>query len=306
MKRHQQTTAWSSRSLASAFAHNIFYYAIRIGGRSIAYFMLCFVVFFYTCLPAVRQRSSHYRLRRFGPRSFLGGFRDCFALQMEFGKMLVDRAVMGILGDFTMSATPEDIQGLTNVMNRGRGMIVITGHVGCWQLGMAGLDFLDAPKGVVMYRDEQDVDKQYFEHDGKPERPPFTIIDPRAEMGGTLEMMNILKKGGILCVSGDRNFGSPRGITSVDFMGGVIDVPMSAYKLASAMNVPMVVTFSHRTGPGRGRIWISRIIDVPEDLGRSTDAYRPYAQQFADGLGEFVTAHPFQFYNFFNMWKDNE
>ena len=89
-------------------------------------------------------------------------------------------------------------------------------------------------------------------------------------------------------------------------MDGRIDIPISAYKIASAMQVPIVVAFSYRTGAGHGRIWISRLIDVPEKMGRNTEAYRPYAQQFADGMDDFVKAHPFQFYNFFNMWVDTE
>ncbi|MBI9080497.1 MAG: lysophospholipid acyltransferase family protein [Pseudodesulfovibrio sp.] len=302
----KNNTAWSSRSLASAFAHKIFYYAIRIAGRGIAYFMLFFVVGFYTCIPKIRNRSREYRIKRFGERSFLGELTDCFRLQMEFGKMLVDRAVMGILGEFIMSATEQDKQTMTDLISQGRGLILITGHVGCWQLGMSVLDSLDVPKAVVMYRDDSDVDKHYFEHNKKTNELPFTIIDPRSPMGGTLEMMNVLKKGGILCMMGDRNFGSPNGIVDVNFMNGNINVPISAYKIASAMEVPIIATFSHRTGAGQGQIWISRLIDVPQNLGRSMDAYRPYAQLFADGLDEFVDAHPFQFYNFFNMWKNAE
>ncbi len=302
----KDNTAWSSRSLASAFAHKIFYYAIRIAGRGIAYFMLFFVVGFYTCIPKVRNRSREYRTKRFGKRSLLGELTDCFRLQMEFGKMLVDRAVMGILGEFIMSATEQDKQKLADLIAQGRGLILITAHAGCWQLGISVLDSFDVPKAVVMYKGDFDEDKQYFEHVESTDELPFTIIDPRSPMGGTLEMMDILKKGGILCVTGDRNFGSHKGIVDVNFMDGRIDIPISAYKIASAMQVPIVVAFSYRTGAGHGRIWISRLIDVPEKMGRNTEAYRPYAQQFADGMDDFVKAHPFQFYNFFNMWVDTE
>ncbi|MGL1862106.1 MAG: lysophospholipid acyltransferase family protein [Pseudodesulfovibrio sp.] len=301
MATNEKQRTWSSKSLASSFAHNIFYWAIRFGGRYIAYFMLIFVVAFYTVQPAIRNRSSEYRLRRFGQRSFLGELCDCFKLQMELGKMLVDRAVMGILGEFTMDATDQDKQTLTDLAAQGQGMVLVTGHVGCWQLGMSVLDLIDGPIAVVMYTDENDVDRHYYEH-GDKQGPPFSIIDPRGPMGGTLEMMEIIKKGGVLCVMGDRNFGSPKGMVDVEFMGGTISVPISAYKIASTMNVPIAVTFSHRTGAGHGRIWISRVIDVPEELGRRTDNYQPYAQQFAQGLEEFVAKHPYQFFNFFNMW----
>ncbi len=292
--------SWSSRSLASSFAHSIFYYAIRLGGRWIAYFMLVFVVGFYTLRPDVRRRSEQYRLRRFGRRSGIRSLADCFRLQLEFGMMLVDRAVMGILGDFIMEASDKDRRKLAKLAGQGRGLILVTGHVGCWQLGMSVLDHIDAAKAVVMYKNEGDVDKHYYEHGVRG--PSFAVIDPRGPMGGTLEMMDVLKKGGVLCVMGDRNFGSPKNVVTVQLLGGDVEVPMAAYKLASTLEVPMAVTFSHRSGPGRGRIWISRVINVPGQLGRTPDAYRPYAQEFADGLEKFIRMHPWQFYNFYDMW----
>lgn len=298
--------SWSSRSLASSFAHSIFYHAIRLGGRWIAYFMLVFVVLFYTLAPSVRSRSNAYRERRFGKRNGVEQFADCFRLQWEFGKMLVDRAVMGILGQFAMDAMDKDRQTLADLAAKGRGLILITGHAGCWQLGMSVLDHINAPKAVVMYRNEGDVDRHYFEHDDENGGPGFTIIDPRGPMGGTLEMMDILKQGGVLCVMGDRDFGSNKNTVDVEFMGDTVPMPISAYRLASSMNVPMAATFSHRTHAGHGRIWISRVIDVPEGLGRRADEYKPFVRQFAEGLEEFVHHHPYQFYNFYNMWKQED
>ncbi len=39
---------------------------------------------------------------------------------------------------------------------------------------------------------------------------PFRIIDPLGYMGGVLEMMEVLKKGEVLSIMGDRVFGSDR------------------------------------------------------------------------------------------------
>ncbi|BCS88449.1 lysophospholipid acyltransferase family protein [Pseudodesulfovibrio sediminis] len=277
-----------------------------MAGRPLAYCMLFFVVPFYTLRPNIRRRSAEYRRRRFGDRGALGQFVDCFKLHMEFGKMLVDRAVMGILGQFSLDASPEDFQTLVDLAAQGRGLILITGHVGCWQLGMSVLNKIDGPKAIVMYNNRKDVDKHYYEHDDGNEHPGFSIIDPRSAMGGTLEMMTVLKQAGLLCIMGDRSFGSTKNVVDVDFMGGTIPLPISAYKLASNLNVPIVVTFSHRTGAGYGRIWISRVIDVPENMGRNAQIYQPYAQCFAKGLEEFTEHHPWQFYNFYNMWEKEE
>ncbi len=295
--------AWTSKSLASSFWHKIFYAAIRFAGRRGAYCLLFFVVFFYTLRPSVRQRSAVYREKRFGKGSFVRSFWNCFRMHWEFGKILVDRAVMGILGEFVMTPDKEDKQQVADLSTQGKGLILLTAHVGCWQLGLSILQDIKVPLAVVMYKADSDVDRHYFEHQGAQSGPPFSVIDPSGPMGGMIEMMAVLQKGGVVCLMGDRTFGSQKGFVDVDFMGGRIALPVSSYKLASAMNAPIAVAFTRRTGPGRGRIWLSRIIRVPHLTDRETNACRPYAQEFANGLEEYVRKHPFQFFNFFNMWE---
>ncbi|WP_187170396.1 lysophospholipid acyltransferase family protein [Salidesulfovibrio onnuriiensis] len=295
---------WTSKSLASSFFHQIFYVAIRLGGRWAAYFMLLFVVGFYALHPGVRGRSAEYRRRIVGNRGFLANLWFCYRHYLEFGKMLADRAVLGILGKFRMATGAEDTELLRDLLaEEQKGLIIVTGHAGCWQLGTAGLKDIDAPKAVVLYRDTRDVDRQYYEHRNNGQAP-FRIIDPTGPMGGAVEMMEALKQGSILCFMGDRNFGDGSSGVKVDFLGGKIEVPVGAYRLASIMGTPVVVTFSRRTGPGKGEIWVSGAIQVPHGLGRNAEAYRPYAQIFADSLEEYVRSYPLQFYNFYDMWEN--
>lgn len=292
---------WTSRSLGSRFAHYIFYMTLRYAGRPCAYFMLYFVVFFYTCWPRIRAKSRPYRQRRFGHRSKLRQWLDCYALHMNFGRMLVDRAAKGILNNFNLEASLGHRQILQDLTAQGRGLILLTAHVGCWQLGLSVLDHIDIPKSVVMVRDQADVDRHYFEH-GKA-KAPFAVIDPRDVMGSVLDMLHALRQGSVLCMMGDREFGSEKSCVVVNLLGDHALIPVSPYRLASATQAPLALIFSLRTGPGRGLIWVEDIIRVPPDLGRDNAAYAPFAQQFADALDRFIVQNPWQFFNFFDLWR---
>jgi len=294
---------WNSRSLGSRFAHNIFYTAIRLGGRWPAYIMLYFVVAFYTCLPRVRERSAAYRHLRLGPRGPLQSWVDCYTLHMNFARTLVDRAVLGIRGEFWLEAREGHSQLLQALMARGRGVVVLTAHVGCWQLSMSSLEHIDAPKAVVMLRDHADVDRQYFEH-GQNCGPGFSVIDPRGPLGGVLEMLEALRQGALLCMMGDREFGSENSLVDVTLLGRSASMPASAYHLASAAQAPLAIIFTRRTGPGRGQVWVEEVIEVPAGLGRNSSAYAPFAQRFADALTSYTNFYPFQFYNFFDLWTE--
>lgn len=293
---------WSSRSIGSSWQHNVFYTLIRLGGKQMAHALLLFVVMYYVLFrPSVRNRSSHYLKRRFPGRNSFSMLWDSYLLSLGIGRTLVDRAVLGILGPGDLNVGLEGKSQLAGLLAEGRGLVMVTAHVGCWQLAMFRLGILDTSVNLLIHRDEGDVDRHFFEHSG--DKPPYRAIDPAGYLGGTLEMLQVLKNGELLCIMGDRNMGGDGGTVSVDFLGGPVKLPFSPYKLASATGAPVAVIFPYRNKSGEYTLQVAKIIRVPENLGRSANAYIPYAREFADALEKFVSENPYQFFNFYDMWK---
>jgi predicted LPLAT superfamily acyltransferase len=296
---------WSSRSVGSPLQHRIFYALIRFGGRRAAYALLFFVAWYYALFrPSVRNRSRHYLSRRFPGRGPIGRLRDDFRIAFELGTILVDRAVLGILGPGRFDVSLDGRERLQALLAEGRGLILVTAHVGCWQIGMSSLSTLGPPVGLLIHRDAGDVDRQFFEHGGGP--APYTIIDPAGWLGGTLEMLQRLKQGEVLCIMGDRVMGGDGSAVAVDFLGSAVRLPFSPYKLASATGAPVAVIFPYRSGPGRYALQVAGVIRLPGIDGKSPESFRPFAAQFANALERFVSEHPYQFFNFFNMWDLTE
>jgi len=292
---------WTSRSIGSGWQHGIFYALIRLGGRQGAYALLIFVVAWYTFFrPSVRERSSHYLKRRFPARSPWARLWDSYRLNFGIGRILVDRAVLGILGPDKLKVSLAGREELEGLLAEGRGLVLVPAHVGCWQLAMSSLSALDTRVSLLIHREEGDLDRQFFEHGGGS--APYHSIDPSGYLGGTLEMLQVLKHGEVLCIMGDRVMGGESGTVSVDFLGAPVEIPYSPYKLASATGAPVAVIFPYQTAEGGYALQVARVIRVPEELGRRAEAYRPYAAQFAEALEQFVAEHPYQFFNFFDMW----
>jgi len=82
-----------------------------------------------------------------------------------------------------------------------------------------------------------------------------------------------------------------------------VHFPVSPYRLASMQGTPIAVVFSHKTGFSRYHIELARVIRVPAELGRSNDAYAPYLRQFVEALEAFTSSHPWEFFNFHDMWQ---
>lgn len=293
---------WSSKSIGSNWQHQIFYTLIRFGGRQAAYALLFFVVLYYTLFrPSVRVRSAHYLQRRFPGRTPLLRLWDSYLLSLGIGRILVDRAVLGILGPARLNVSLFGREQLADLLAEGHGLIMVTAHVGCWQLAMSSLGVLGTPVNLLIHHDEGDIDRQFFEHGGT--KSPYRIIDPSGYLGGTLEMLQVLKNGELLCIMGDRTMGGAGGTVAVNFLGAPVDVPFSPYKLASYTGAPVAVIFPYRSESGNYALNLARIIRVPKNLGRTAGAYLPFAGEFMAELELFVDNNPYQFFNFYDVWS---
>jgi len=293
---------WTSRSIGSSWQHQSFYLMIRLGGRRAAYALLHCVVFYYVLLPSVRKKCSYYLSRRFPDARGWEAFWNCYRMTLELGKVLVDRALVGILGTEQVKVDLAGQRELLDLLAEKKGLILVNAHVGCWQVAMSALGFVSTPVNLLMQREEDDIDRHYYEHAGI--ECPYRIIDPRGYLGGVLEMVEVLKRGEVLSVMGDRMLGEDRNGVAIEFMGGTVTMPFSAYKLASATGAPIVVLFSYKTAADSYALKLYKTIRVPSGLGRGNSVYKPFVREFAASLEDFCREHPFQFFNFFDMWQN--
>ncbi|WP_051261618.1 glycosyltransferase family 2 protein [Desulfovibrio inopinatus] len=300
----RRPSRWSSKSLGSRLQHLFFYAVIRLFGVRPTYVVLAVITAYYTLWPSIRARSKAYLVRRFSNHSRIALFVYAFRLHFEFGKILVDRAAMGIQGRHHVELDDNVESTMRTLLARGRGLLVLTAHVGCWQTAMSGFELMNTRTAILLHRDAGDVDRQYFEHTGK--KAPFRFIDPLGTLGGVFEIMEELRHGAIVAMTADRVLGNERNVVSVDLFGEPVQYPYSAFSLASAMNAPVIVLFSARTGPEASRLWIGDIIEVPSGLGREAAPYVPYVQRFASCIEVYATANPFQYFNFVDIWSNDE
>lgn len=291
---------WSSKSAASAFAHGIFYFFIRCGGRWLAYLLLYFVVAWYTLITEHGRRGRYYIERRFPGSGCLSRLWHRWRLNLSFGKVLVDRATAGITGAMDMVGAQQNVKALNRLLGEGKGALILSAHVGCWQMAMSALETVKAPKYIVYRRPTEDVDKLAHEHGNSATTVSF--IDPGGPSGGIPEIMIALQHGAIVCMTGDRLFGSNRIAISVPFLGGTINVPGSMYRIAAATGAPVVIMFFPRLGDGKFKALTMDIFNV-EDRGRDLQNYRTEAERFAKALEKFCGEYRYQFFNFYDIWE---
>lgn len=291
----------TGRSMASRFKHQFVYMLIAVGGRTLAYWFLYPLVLVYCLRKSVRDKSRAYIMRRFNPRTKQKFFKHTFLLNLTFARTLVDRAALGILGQTTFNYTPQTRQMCEELVQQGKGVLMLTAHVGCWQSAVNCMQFLKKPMHVLYYRNPKDNDKMVAEHHKAV--APFTLINPAGPLGGVPEMMSALQRGEIVCAMADRVFGNPKNCVEVPFLGGKVRVPYSFYRLSAVTGAPIIMAFFPWEGKGKLTGWVFPAFTVL-DKGPHKEAYGPYAQQFMDALTQFCIKYPYQFFNYFDWWED--
>jgi predicted LPLAT superfamily acyltransferase len=295
---------WTGESKGSEFFQNLLAFFIKYGGRKTAYAVSYGVVFVYTLMPSVIKGASFYIKRRFpqtlGAGSFFKTFLNIYKLNVSFAKILIDRAVFGIKGDVEVISSQKDKDLCRSLISKGKGLIIVTAHCGCWQMAMSAFDFMEGEKYVVYHKTKKDVDKHVHELSGAS--APVRFIEPAGFAGGSIEIMAALHNKGIVCVMGDRTFGVKGNSAPAVFLGGKIEVPSSIYRIAGALGVPVAVIFFPHGSGGRIDSVIASVFNV-EDKGAKPENYAQEAAVFTGCLEAFVKKYPYQFFNYYNMWS---
>ena len=152
-------------TLGSRLQYGIFEVLVRCRLLIVARMVLAFVVLYYALLPHVRLRCAAYIKRRFPRAGCLGRFVHTYRLYLNFGQVLLDRMIAGVTGRFPFCETDQQVRQCFDVAGANpHGCIVLTAHVGAWQVGIAGLDQFDRPVNVVQLHNPADQGKHYFQH----------------------------------------------------------------------------------------------------------------------------------------------
>ncbi|MBN1506049.1 MAG: lysophospholipid acyltransferase family protein [Sedimentisphaerales bacterium] len=294
---------WTSRSVGKRWQYAIFSLLVRAGGRRIGYLCMYVVVAWYVLLrPFVRRRCRYYLNRRFpdAKNPLVRLWHDYRRIE-ALGESLLDRSAYGLLGPEILKLTFPEGPRMRELIREGRGLIILSSHVGCWQVAMAAFALLRVPVHIVMHKEAGDVDPRWFHYAGR--QAPFAVIDPAQPMGGVLQMIAALKDNYVLAMMGDRVFGGDPNTLPARFLGAPVHFPVSPYRLASMQGSPIAVVSSYKAAYSHYQVEMTHIIRVPAGLGRANAAYAPYLHEYVEVLEDFTAAHPWQFFNFHDMWQ---
>jgi lauroyl/myristoyl acyltransferase len=174
-----------------------------------------------------------------------------------------------------------------------RGVVVLTAHLGNWELaGRLMARRMNRPTHVVV-APEVDPRVERFLRSGPAPVHFVARDDPRA----ALPLIAALRRGELVAMQGDRALGG-RGDVPVPFFGCEAPFPLGPFLLARAAGATVVSAFCVLGGDRR------YTIHIDEPLRVLPDGERAALARWVSGLEHMVRTHPEQWFNFFDVWGD--
>jgi Kdo2-lipid IVA lauroyltransferase/acyltransferase len=187
-------------------------------------------------------------------------------------------------------------ESLGLMLAKHRGLIMLTGHYGNWEI----LGYILATLGFETTSVARPLDNPYVNDWllGVREKRGQRIL---AKKGATEEIPDILQSGGAVGFIADQNAGS-KGIF-VDFFGRKASTYKSIGLLAMEYEVPVIIGYARRLGAHfRYKIGTQDII-YPADWKSQDDPLRYITQRYTSAIEAFVREDPGQYLWVHRRWK---
>jgi len=295
--------AWSGKSRGGRLGHAIFLLLLKSAGQRAAY-ALTYPVAFYFCVaaPAILRRSRAFLAIAAGPagsrwRAFWRSYRHF----LMFAQTLVDKAFGQLRGPGALKWTSTGTEYVTEPSQSGHGALLVSAHVGNYEL--AGICYSDyrLPIAVVMLDAEAHAVKKAYARLDKSAKAwtPEIIATNRSEFPA-LKVLAALRAGKTVALHGDRII--DHHWVWCDFLGTRAAFPTGVFVLAAAARVPVVLTFGFKTARDQYAFIAEppRMIELPHP--HRDEALARHAQWYASRLEHYVRQYPLQWFNFYDFF----
>ena len=199
-----------------------------------------------------------------------------------------------------IDAPPQD--AVLDAIAAGRGAVVVTGHIGSWDIAAKGLRNKQCQVHVVMGR-EVDPATQAFVETART-RAGVNVILSSESVFSSLGLVRALRRNEIVAIQLDRA-ARAGGARTLPFLGAPAPFPSGPFVLARLAGAPVIPVFAPRLGRRHYGLHIGSPVDVPRTARDPVVLDRVMGEVVAQ-LEAVVRRYPWQWFQFQPFWPAPE
>ncbi len=290
---------WQGKSRGTPLGYRIFVAILRNFGVLPAYFLLRFVALYYFLFLYKSSRPLFNFFRNKLGYNILKSLVSVYRNFYLFGQTIIDKVVVmsGIPNKFTYNFEGEE--NLRKIVELKNGGLLLSAHIGNWEIAGHLLKRLNTRINIVMFDNEHQQIKEYLSTiTGK--RNVHVIVIRNNDTSHIYEITDAFKNNELVCMHADR-FIEGNKTLSIDFLGEKARFPLGPFVLAATFKVPVSFVFAMKESSFHYHLFASEIKNYHQPSKESRTQ-----QMFNDFVAEMeikVKQYPVQWYNYYNFWQ---
>lgn len=231
-----------------------------------------------------------------GPRSWLRSRWDAYRAFAECARSMTEGLEQW--GPRPRSLHIRVVGGelVEHALAEGRGLVVVTGHFGSWEIAARVLGRLGRPASMVTAHEPNPTAREFI-HELRTRHGFKVIYSDRSFLTG-LPILQALRRHEIVGMQIEP-WGPKPGSHEVEFCGRPTRVQLGPFAIARVARAPIVAVFALRTGIRRYELRVAGRFD-PTTRAESVAALEATAAAY----GRLIREYPSQWLMFEEVWRD--
>ncbi|MDD5570077.1 MAG: acyltransferase [Bacteroidales bacterium] len=295
---------WKGKTRGSVLGYKIFVAILKYLGLPFAYFLLRFVVIYYLLFSPKSIRALFFYFRSVLRLSIIGSFVNICRNYYLFGQILLDKVAM--MAEFKTNFT-FDFDGeehLRKMVENNTGGILISAHIGNFEIAGHLLNRLNTKINIVMLDAEHKKIKEYLS--GYFKRNNVNIIAIKDDFSHIYEINKAIENKEIICMHGDRFVSGSKNLTAV-FFEKEAGFPNGPFYLAVRYNVPVSFVFAMKENKNHYHFYASSLKYYgAQNMNRKNrdEHIKTIISEYISELEKIIRKYPTQWFNYYNFWEE--
>jgi predicted LPLAT superfamily acyltransferase len=289
--------SWQGKSRGNTTGFRIFVWVLKHAGVAPAYLLLRFVAFYFFLFSG---KAFGYQYKFFRNRLGFSAWTALISIYKNyywFGQTIIDRIVLmsGMNHPFHFEFEGEEY--LREMVNQKKGGLLLSAHIGNWEIAGHLLNRLGTDMHIVMYDGEQKELKDYLE--SITEKHSARIILIKNDLSHIYAIQDALNKNAFVCMHADRYLEGNKTIQGT-LLDKTASFPAGPFLLARSFNAPVSFVFAMKDSSFAYHFYAG-----PPAIysGDKDSAVNEMLRAYCSSMENTIRKYPLQWYNYYDFWS---
>jgi predicted LPLAT superfamily acyltransferase len=294
-------TTWKGKTRGGLTGYKIFVTVLKYSGLSAAYLLLRFVaLYFFLFNPWSFSIIFNFYRKRFG-YGFFKSVSYVYHNYYRFGQVLLDKiAVMaGFNAKYNFIFEGEEY--LRKMVTDKTGGLLISAHIGNFEMAGYMLERLKTDINVIMFDAEHERIKDYL---ATVTNRNYKIIVIKEDNSHIYDINNAFRDKQIVCIHGDRFLAGSKKMQSL-FLGEEAFFPTGPFYMAMKFNVPVSFVFAMKESRKSYHFYASlpKYYRQEGQQQKRDHTILTIIKEYICEMEKIIRQYPTQWFNYYNFWE---